>query len=72
MSVYRNQFYANEGREIVIVWDSPNWADFDNDNGGIEKDFEELYGEGSWQNMLDEWNDIVESMSTEVWKHDVK
>lgn len=72
VSVYRNQFYANDGREIVIVWDSPNWADFDNDNGGIKKDFEELYGEGSWQNMLEEWDDVVESMNRQVWKHDVK
>ncbi len=72
IKVYSNQFYANDGREVVIVWDAQNWADFDSDDGSIKKDFEELHGEGTWQNILDEWNDIVVSLNSQVWKHDVK
>ena len=72
ISVYDNQFYGNEGREVVVVWDSPNWADFDSDDGSIKKEYEEINEEGSWQNMLDEWNDVVESINQQVWKHDVK
>jgi hypothetical protein len=71
IGVYDNQFYANDGREVVIVWDSQSWSEFD-DNNSIKKEYEEVHGEGSWQSMLDEWNDIVVSINSQVWRHNVR
>jgi len=72
ISVYNNQFITDDGREVVIVWDYSSWAGFDDESRGIKKDFEETNGEGSWDNMLEEWNEITESIVRQVWKHDVK
>ena len=72
ISVYNNQFPTDDGREIVIVWDYSSWAGFDDEGRGIKKDFEEINGEGSWDNMLEEWNEITENIVRQVWEHDVK
>jgi hypothetical protein len=72
ISVYNNSFVSNDGREVAIVWDYGSWSDFDDEGRGIKKDFEEINGEGSWDNMLDEWEEITESIVREVWEHNVK
>ena len=72
ISVYNNQFVSDDGREVCVVWDYKNWAAFDEDGGGIKKEFEEINGEGSWENALDEWEEITESVKRQVWEHDVK
>ena len=72
IKVYNNQFVTDDGREVVIVWDYKNWAAFDEEGGGIKKEFEEINGEGSWENAMDEWTEITESIKRQVWEHDVK
>ena len=69
--VYDNQFNAGDGREVTIVWEYSNWAEFDDDDGGIKKYYEEINGEGSWDNAMDEWTEITESIKSQVWKHDL-
>ena len=70
--IYENQFNGNDGREIAIVWPFNKWAELDIDNGGIKKVYEEINGEGSWQNAMDEWTEITESINSHVWAIGVK
>ena len=69
--VYENQFDANDGRSIAFVWTLNSWAELDEDDGGIKKDYEEINGEGSWKNAMDEWRAIVKSIKSEVWEIDI-
>lgn len=66
--VYNNQFREGNGRDVAIVWTLNNWAEMDEDDGGIKKDFEELYGEGSWANALKDWENSIKSISSQMWK----
>jgi hypothetical protein len=66
--IYENQFNGNDGRDIAIVWPFNSWAELDIDNGGIKKTYEEINGEGSWQNAMDEWSEFTESINSHVWR----
>lgn len=66
--VYNNQFRDNEGRDVAIVWTLKNWAEMDDDDGGIKKYYEELYGEGSWANGLKDWDNSIKSITSQMWK----
>lgn len=68
MHIYDNQFNENNGRDVAIVWGMNTWAERDKDNGGIKKEYEEINGEGSWQNAMDEWEEFTESMTRQMWK----
>lgn len=65
--IYNNRFNAGDGREMAIVWEHANWASFDNNNGGIKKEFEEINGEGSWEKALEDWRSAVKRMNQQVW-----
>lgn len=67
-SVYINQFSEGNGRQIALVWPHKNWADLDIEDGGIKTTYEEINGEGSWANLLDEWREITTSFSAQLWK----
>jgi len=67
MGVYTNAFTSNDGRQIAIIWPFKNWAHFDDDDN-FKKNYESLYGEGSFQDLLDEWREISESITQVVWK----
>ncbi len=45
---------ASAGPHLAISIDFAKWAHFDNTNA-IEKDFDEIYGAGSWDRFLDDW-----------------
>lgn len=68
MHIYDNQFNENNGRDIAIVWGLKNWAEFDNEDASIKKEYEEINGEGTWQNAMDEWSEITESIVSQVWR----
>jgi len=67
-SIYENQFNEGDGRDVAIVWEFNNWAEFDKDDGGIKKSYEELYGEGSWENALKDWQEFTESIKSQLWR----
>jgi len=67
MQVYDNQFNENNGRDVAVVWGMDNWAELDKDSS-IKKTYEEINGEGTWQNAMDEWNEITESIVRQMWK----
>ena len=70
--VYDNEFNENNGRDIAIVWPFKNWAELDEDDGGIKKTYEEMNGDGSWDNAMDEWEDITEAIKSQVWETGIK
>lgn len=70
--VYDNQFNAGDGRDVAILWAFSSWAEFDDDDGGIKKFYEEINGEGSWENAMDEWTEISVSINSQVWEHGVE
>ena len=67
-SIYNNQFTDGAGRDVAIVWAFNNWAEMDEDDGGIKKHFEGIYGEGSWNNALKDWEASTESINSQVWR----
>lgn len=66
--VYNNQFKEGNGRDVAIVWAFNKWAEMDEDDGGIKDSFEEIYGEGSWDNALKDWADSTKSINSQVWR----
>jgi hypothetical protein len=66
--MYNNQFNQDDGRDVAFVWTLNSWADMDDDDGGVKKYYEELNGEGSWENAMKEWQAVTESIKSEVWE----
>jgi len=71
MRVYNNQFSDDEGRDVAIIWDMKNFAEMDKDDESIKKEFEEINGEGSWENMLDEWEEITVKINSQLWENNI-
>ncbi|REE82336.1 hypothetical protein BX611_1883 [Lutibacter oceani] len=67
-SIYYNQFTEGNGRDVAIVWAFDTWSEMDEDDGGIKKHFEEIYGEGSWDNALKDWEASTETINSQVWR----
>lgn len=68
MHVWNNQYSQDDGREVAIVWPFAKWADLDDDDDWTMKEaYDEEYGEGAWDNALEEWEDVVAGMTQEVW-----
>jgi len=40
----------------------------DEDDGGIKDSFEEIYGEGSWNNALKDWQASTKTINSQVWR----
>jgi hypothetical protein len=68
IQVYQNQFREDNNRDVAIVWGMNSWADMDKDDDGIKKYYEEINGEDSWANFLDEWFEVTHSVVSQVWK----
>lgn len=66
--IYDTEFNAADGRDVAIVWPFNSWAELDVDNGGIKKVYEEINGEGSWDNAMDEWEEFTETINSQVWR----
>jgi len=71
MRVYDSQFNGDDGRDIAIAWDLKNLAEMDSDEESIKTEYEEINGEGTWNNMLDEWEEIALSINSQLWKTDI-
>jgi len=67
ISVWWNQFNEQDGRDAAIVWPIENWADFDNNEWSMSDAYDEKYGEGSWDNAMEEWEDAVKSVKRVLW-----
>lgn len=63
--VYNNVFHTANGPDVGLVWGF-NSYDAWNKDSGVKTSYEKLNGEGSWQKMVDEWQDIIVDYSSEV------
>ncbi len=66
--IWNNRFGTNDGRDVAIEWQMDNYAEMD-DDWDLKPAYEKMYGEGSWQLMLEEWEECVSSNSREVWNN---
>ena len=48
-----------------MLWSFNSYDEWSKDMGA-KKAYEKLYGEGSWQNMLDEWLDVSVDYNSEI------
>lgn len=69
MQVWMNQFNQGDGRDVAISWPIDNWAALDKDDWKMKDEFDKEFGEGAWDNALDEWDDIIKGVRREVWRH---
>jgi hypothetical protein len=60
MHVWNNVYNQDDGRDVAIVWPFDKWADLDEDDWKMKEAYDEKYGEGSWENALEEWEDFIE------------
>jgi hypothetical protein len=64
-NVYDSQFDFDNGEDVVLEWQFEKWAFLDREET-FKKDFEEVHGEGSWQQFMEEYRDVVEKSVDEV------
>ncbi len=68
MHVWMNEFNQADGRDVAVTWPMDKWADLDSDDWKMKDEFDKEYGEGAWENALEEWEDVVEGVVQEVWE----
>ena len=63
--IHNNVIHTSTGPDLAIVWSFNTYDEWSKDMGA-KKAYEKLYGEGSWQNMLKEWQDIIVDYNVEI------
>jgi hypothetical protein len=65
--VYNNPFHSGDNADVSILWSFNSYDEWSKDSGA-KVAYEKLYGVGSWQNMLDEWEDVSVDYKSEIRK----
>jgi hypothetical protein len=60
-----NALHAPDGPDVAIIWSFNSYSEWFKDYGP-KTAYEKMYGEGSWQTMMDEWKDMVVDYSSEI------
>jgi hypothetical protein len=63
--VLTNPVHTKDGNDVALVWSFKTYGDWANGRGTREA-YEKLYGENSWQSLIDEWQDITVDYDTEI------
>lgn len=63
--VFRNPIHEAGGADVALLWTFDTYASWGNDNS-TRTEYEKMYGNGSWANLLSEWNDIVKDYNSEI------
>lgn len=63
--VFTNPIHTSKNKDVGILWSFNTYEEWAKD-GGTKAAYEKIYGNGSWQNMLDEWKDITVDYNSEV------
>lgn len=65
--IYTNEFSGTkEGKDLAVVSFYENMGQF-SQNNGMDKKFDEVYGNGSWDKFLKDWYDVTEGGESELW-----
>ena len=63
--IFDKPLHTSKTGDVGILWSFNTYAEWAKDTG-TKKAYEKLFGDGSWQQMLDEWNDIVVDYNAEI------
>jgi hypothetical protein len=63
--VFNNPVHVKNGNDVAILWSFDTLAEWDKD-AGVKEAYEKINGSGSWQQLLDEWQDILVDYDTEI------
>jgi hypothetical protein len=63
--VLENNLHAKDGPDVFLIWSFDTYVEWQKDPGP-QVTFEKLYGEGSWQNALDDWMDMISGYNSEL------
>lgn len=64
MLVFESEVSRKGGPDVGLVWGYDKFADLERDSNLVDA-YQEIHGQGSWINFLDEWRDIVEDVDME-------
>ena len=67
MRVFYNDLWSGKGNDASIVYSFTKYADFDTDFNW-RKDYESIYGEGSYANFWRSWSDCVANSDEQLRK----
>ncbi|MEI7660594.1 MAG: hypothetical protein WCK34_00270 [Bacteroidota bacterium] len=65
MLVFSNPVHDPNTADVAILWNFSNYDQWSKDNT-TKPAYEKLFGEGSWQSMITEWDDIIKDYSSEL------
>ncbi len=63
--VYENPIHTAGGADVALLWSFDSYESWSKDMG-IKSTYEKINGAGSWQQMLDEWTDILVDYNSEI------
>ncbi|GAB7087753.1 hypothetical protein [Marinifilum fragile] len=63
--VFNNPLHTPGGADVGLVWNFDSYDSWSQDIGFMNA-YEKLYGKGTWQNMIDEWFDIMVDYNAEL------
>ena len=63
--VYNNAVPSTGTADVALIWSFDNFADLDGD-WGTKEAYEKIYGEGTWDGMVAEWQSIIHGYDTEL------
>ena len=63
--IFDNPLHESKGADVGIIWSFNTFAQWGNDPGP-KAAYEKLYGAGSWQAMVDEWNAVKVDYNSEI------
>lgn len=63
--IFDNPVHTSKSGDVGILWSFNTYTEWSKDSGTV-KAYEKLFGAGSWQQLLDEWHDIVVDYNAEI------
>jgi hypothetical protein len=63
--VLHNALHSPGGADVAILWSFNSYDEWFKDYGP-KAAYEKMYGEGTWQTMIDEWKDMIVDYSSEI------
>jgi hypothetical protein len=63
--VLENNVHTTGGADVALVWSFNSFDEWQKDNGPMEG-YEKIYGKGSWQQLMDDWKDMIVDYNSEI------
>jgi hypothetical protein len=63
--IFENPVHTGKSGDVAILWSFNTYDEWSKD-AGSKKAYEKLFGDGSWQQMVDEWQDIMVDYTSEI------